>query len=69
MTTAFMDRWATVKANFDVTFGEVFTVLPRVKPGVNARAIPDHWQHRLQRETATPESLQRCVQRLDDVPS
>lgn len=41
MTTAFMDRWATVKANFDVTFGEAFTVLPRVKPGVNARAIVD----------------------------
>ncbi len=40
MITVFMDRWATVKANFDVGFGEAFTVLPRIKTA-NGRATPD----------------------------
>lgn len=35
-----MDRWSAVKGNFDVGFGEVFTILPMVKPA-NGRPAPD----------------------------
>lgn len=36
-----MTLWGEVKGNFDVAFGEIFTIKPRRKSDVNARPLVD----------------------------